>query len=175
VIPLVVVQGSEASFRAAKVTLERRGWLVVQGWNSTFQKGRGSGPSPAGRSKIVRTGTVSTRTDAANAVLTALGGQGVLIAANAEHTVLDTLCDDLARLGPVDFRSGEDQDAARVLSDDDLAILRLLLRGLTLGQVAAAQHVSRRTLDRRMAGIRRTYDVARNAEALTAARRRGDL
>ena len=173
-IPLVVVQGSEAAFRAAKANLRRQGWHVIHGWNSSIQLALGA-PAPADPAKVVRTGTVANRTDAANAMLTALGGQGILIVARAEKAVIDTLCDDLRRLGPVDFRSGDNQDAPPQITDDDRDILRLMLQGVTLGQAAAALHLSRRTLDRRMAQIRRAYKVTRNAQTLTAARRQGDL
>jgi len=174
-IPLVVVEGSQAAFRAAKVDLRRQGWRVIHGWNSTIHHSPDPPAPPAVPAKIVRTGTVATRTDAARAVLTALGGQGILVVAQADKAVIDTLCDDLRRLGPVDLRSGDNRDAVPQITDDDRAILRLLIQGLTLANVAAALHLSRRTLDRRMAQIRRAYKVTRNAQALTVARRQGDL
>jgi len=173
-IPLVVIEGADGSIRAARAALERRGWQVIDGWRADVRSDAGRW-SDRGAGRVVRSGVVTSQVDAANAVLTALGGAGLLVAARAERDVIDRLCEDLRRLGPVDHRIGDQDGTATGLTDEQRAVLMLMLHGDTLGQAASRLHLSRRTVDRRLADIRRVYRVLSTAEALSAARRQGDL
>jgi DNA-binding CsgD family transcriptional regulator len=163
----VVVEAGDEVVAAARAALERQGWQVL----ATEWTGRPPTATPRpGRPPVVRLGVVATPADAAHAVLAALAGDGLLIAARAERDVIDRLCDDLRRLGPVDHRLGGEDTSPPALSDEQRELLRLLLAGHTLGQAAGLLHISRRTADRRLAGVRRSYGVTSTAEALLTAR-----
>lgn len=114
-------------------------------------------------------GEVSSAADAAAAVLAAVSGARLVVAARAERDVIDQLCDDLRRLGEVDHRLGE--VAPPVLTQEQRALLAELLGGATLGDAARRLHLSRRTADRRLASARAALGVGTTAEALAAAAR----
>lgn len=158
--PLVVVEGSPAAFAAARRRLERAGHRVVEGWRR----------SPG----AICAGSVATDDDAAEAVLAALAGAGVLVRAAGERTLTDRLLDDLRRLGPVEHVTTEPESRSR-LTREELLLLEQLAAGRSLGDAASALHVSRRTADRRLAAARAKLSAASTAEALVAARRLGLL
>jgi hypothetical protein len=103
-------------------------------------------------------------------VLAALAGADLLLLVTADDRVHDTLLDDLARLGTVEHAA-----PTVVLAADQLALLTRLQAGMSLGEAAGAEHLSRRTADRRLALARRTLGVATTAEALVVAARLGLL
>jgi hypothetical protein len=160
--PLVVIEGDNQAVAAARASLEARGWHVVDGWD-TSTKDR----PPRHR---ICTGIVENETDAAHAVLAAIRGDGVLIAARADRDVIDRLCDDLRRLSPVDHQVVSNTKRNH-LTSEHWTLLRLLLDGSTLGQAARLLHLSRRTTDRRLAACRQAFGVTSTAEVLLAARR----
>lgn len=160
--PYLVVEGTRADVLEARRELEAKGWELIDGWLD--------GVHPPGR-RVVAVGDVATTADASAALLAALAGAGVLIAASAEHDVIDRLCDDLRRLGPVDHRVAGAPRAQ--LTADQLALLGLLADGATLGQAARQLHLSRRTADRRLAAARCALAVTTTAEAVRRARHRG--
>lgn len=172
--PFVVVEGDDGAVTAARRRLERRGWQIVEGWQVKVPDGTTRRP-PRPYPRVVRAGEVGSKSDAASALLTALGGAGLLIVARADRGVIDALCDDLTRLGPVDHRAGDPDGTEISLTDEQWALISLMLQGHTLGQAADRLHLARRTVDRRVAGIRRAYRVTGMAQALAAARRRGDV
>ncbi len=119
---------------------------------------------------------VPDRRAAVDAVLAAVRGADLVIAATAKRDVIDQLCDDLRRLGTVEHRvapRGEPADPAVALSADERALLVALLGGASLGEAAAALHLSRRTADRRLAAARRTLGAGSTAEALVLAAQAG--
>jgi hypothetical protein len=93
--PLVVVEGrsSTAQRRVAEaIALARaRGWLVVDGW-----------AAPLGRERVICTGTIDATDAARRALLAAVAGAGLIVAADADRETLDRFLDDLRTLGPVD-------------------------------------------------------------------------
>lgn len=161
VIPLVVVEGEDDQLAVARRDLEQAGWCMVDGWATA---------SPARTGPVVRAGTVRSSSDAVDALLAALAGDGVLVAACAGRDAIDRLCDDLRRLGPVDHQLG-DRPAPPALSPEQVGLLRLLGEGASLGDAAHRLHVSRRTADRRLAAARRTLGVTTTAEAVRHAAR----
>ena len=169
--PLLVIEGSQAAVRAARSALQRRGWRVVDGWLPVVPR-RGPSDAAGGPHREIRAGVISSTEDAANAVLTALGGSGLLVDARADPEVVDSLCEDLRRFGPVDHRMAAD---SAVPTGEQQDVLAALLDGATVAQVALRLHLSRRTVDRRLAEVRAFYRVASTAAALAAARRCGDL
>lgn len=108
------------------------------------------------------------------AVLEAVRGADLVVTATANRDVIDQLCDDLRRLGTVEHRV--EPRAGRptpTLSSDEQALLAALLGGASLGEAAAALHLSRRTADRRLAGARRALGASSTAEALVLAAQAG--
>lgn len=156
----MVVEGPAPVLAAARRALERRGHPIVEGWRH--------------RPDAVSTGRVETEADAAEAVLAALAGAGLLVHAAAERGLVDRLLDDLRRLGPVEHLTSDTPPPAR-LGREELLLLERLAGGATLGDAAAALHLSRRTADRRLASARAKLGAATTAEALVAARRLGLL
>lgn len=152
--PFVVVEGPDEAFAVALGELRDSGWTIVDGW-----------APPAGLGGVVCAGDVSSAESAASALLAAVDGAGLVIAGRAERDVLDRLCDDLRRLGPVDHRLG-DARPAQVLTREERALLDHLLTGASLGEGARRLGVSRRTADRRLASARRKLGVATTAAAL---------
>jgi DNA-binding CsgD family transcriptional regulator len=164
--PLIVVEGSAAAFARAVREIEVLGWRVVQGFDPRLPTHGGTG--------FVHAGTVASAADAARAVLTALDGSGVIVAASAPTEIVDRLVDDLRRLGPVDHRIGEPSPEVE-LDPASREILGLLAEGHSLGEAAAILGLARRTADRRLAGARRALGVERTTEAIARARRLGWL
>ena len=123
------------------------------------------------------TGVVATPTDAADAVLAALAGAGLIVTTSADRPTVDRLIDDLRHLGRVDHRIVSDSPVAGVasLQPEARAILGLLADGLSLGEAADALGLARRTADRRLAEARRALGVERTTEAIARARRLGWL
>jgi DNA-binding NarL/FixJ family response regulator len=155
--PLIVVEGSDAEFGAVLAEVRDAGWTVVAGWD--------------GREGEICSGTVSSAEDAAAALLAALGGAGVVVSARAERDIVDRLCDDLRRLGPLDHRVGEATRAA-ALTSEERSLVDLLLEGTTLGEAARRLGLSRRTADRRLASVREKMGVETTAAALVEIARR---
>ena len=122
----------------------------------------------------IRAGEVTDESTAQQAVLAAVAGAHLVVAATAPREVTDMLCDDLRRLGTLEHRVGPvlaGTDPASVLSLDhsERLLIERLLAGDSLGEAARALHLSRRTADRRLASARRALGAATTAEALATA------
>lgn len=122
---------------------------------------------------VVCAAEVRDRQTAQQAVLAALAGAHLVVAATAPREVIDMLCEDLRRLGRLDHRFSPRQQAGSELSPAERALVERLLAGDSLGQAAVALHISRRTADRRLASARRALGAATTAEALAVAVSRG--
>jgi DNA-binding CsgD family transcriptional regulator len=118
--------------------------------------------------ELLCVGAVTGADDAAAAVLAAVSGARLVVAAGAPREVIDRLLDDLRRLGEVDHRIG-----APALGGDERQLLALLLGGATLGQAARQLHISRRTADRRLAAARAALGARSTPEAMAIAARVG--
>jgi hypothetical protein len=119
---------------------------------------------------VVYVGAVGDLAGAADAVLAALAGAELVLWCR-DDDVLDVLAEDLGRLGTVEHATAP----SLVLPVDQMALLRHLQRGLSLGEAARAEHLSRRTADRRVAQARAGLGVRTTTEALVAAVRLGLL
>lgn len=119
------------------------------------------------------TSQVTDERAAQHAVLAALAGAHLVVAATAPREVIDMLCEDLRRLGTLDHQVGAPATPVHGLGDTERALLEHLLRGDSLGEAANALHLSRRTADRRLAAARRALGAATTAEALAIAVRIG--
>ncbi|MFZ5852875.1 MAG: hypothetical protein ACOYXS_00025 [Chloroflexota bacterium] len=166
--PFVVVEGPDEAFEHAVAEQRATGRWIVEGFTEPGDH------RPAHRGPVIRAGAVATTDDAAAALLAALDGSGLVIAARAPREVIDRLLDDLRHLGPVDHRIGPVATVAH-LDHDARAILGLLAEGHTLGEAARVLGLSRRTADRRLAEARRELGVERTAEAVARAKRLGWL
>jgi DNA-binding NarL/FixJ family response regulator len=161
---LVVVEGSDEAFRHAVAEARADGCTVVAGWTQTVARA----PRP------VCVGRVDGVADAEAALLAALDGVGLIIAAHSDREVIDRLIDDLRRLGPVDHRVGEPVPGPAV-PPEARALLGLLAEGHSLGEAAEVLGLARRTADRRLALTRRALGVERTTAAIARARRLGWL
>lgn len=165
--PLVVVEGPTDAIAADLAAARAAGFEIV----ASFRRA-----TPRTQRPIVRTGAVATDADAADALLAALDGAGLIVAATAGRATIDRLVDDLRRLGRVDHRVAADvARSAPALTREGRAILGLLAEGLSLGEAAEALGLARRTADRRLAEARRALGTERTTEAITHARRLGWL
>lgn len=118
-------------------------------------------------------GEVTGELTAQDAVLAALARANLVVAALAPREIIDMLCDDLRRLGRLDHRVGDHVPTAPELGQTERALLGRLLGGDSLGEAAAALHLSRRTADRRLAAARQALGAATTAEALALAVKAG--
>jgi DNA-binding CsgD family transcriptional regulator len=150
---LVVVEGSERALAYALREVERDGARVVHGWRND--------------ESVVCTGAVRDAADAAEALLAAVAGAGLVVYAQGDRDLIDRLVDDLRRFGPVDHRTGEPEPDPG-LTRDEAELLGQLAEGKTLGDAAAHLHLSRRTADRRLAAAREKLGAATTAEAVVA-------
>jgi DNA-binding NarL/FixJ family response regulator len=162
--PIIVIQGSDADFAAAVAEVRTAGWSISDGFDRQL----------SGRAGVVCCGEVASADDAAEALMAALAGAGVVILGRAKPEILDHLLGDLRHVGEVEHRRQPSPPPGPV-SGEGRAIMRLLAAGETLGQAARQLGLSRRTADRRLADARRALGAERTAEALARARRLGWL
>lgn len=151
--PLIVIEASSRAASEARREVEARGWRVVDGWHN--------------EASVVCAGVVAGAGDAAEALLAAVAGAGLVVEARAGRDLIDRLVDDLRRLGPVEHRIAE--PAGRLLTRDERELLALLAQGLTLGAASQRLRVSRRTADRRLAAARLKLGAQTTAEAIVVA------
>ncbi len=114
-------------------------------------------------------------------VLAAARGAGIVAICEIESQLGRALVDDLARLGPVDqgVVAGSPADPADRVADlvpEQRALLDRLAAGDTIAAAAAAEFLSLRTANRRIAEARAQLGVRSTREAVLAylRQRRGD-
>lgn len=115
-----------------------------------------------------RVATVRTAADAGEVVLAALAGASVTVDPDADPALVERIQADLRRLGRDDAITLGAVGRGTDLDPDGTSLLGLLVDGRSLGEAAAALHLSRRTADRRLAAARTALGVATTAEALLA-------
>jgi DNA-binding CsgD family transcriptional regulator len=113
---------------------------------------------------------VRTAEEAARVMRSAIRGHGIVVVGHGDRAVLDQLYDDLRRFGRLDVRTHAGRAPDEVLDGDERSLLDLLAAGRTLGEAAAALHLSRRTVDRRLASARTKLGAATTAETLARLR-----
>jgi DNA-binding NarL/FixJ family response regulator len=161
--PFVVIEGPPGCGDGIAARLAVEGHRVVDAFRA-----------PLDRSGAICRGVVDGPDSAADALLAALDGAGLLVEASADRATIDRLVDDLRRLGPVDHRATPPAPMP-ALDPEARAILGLLAEGHTLGEAAALLGLARRTADRRLAAARDALGVERTTEAIARARRLGWL
>lgn len=156
--PLVVVAvGSLDATDDEAARLRAGGWTVIDRLTDL----------PVDLRRVVCRAVVRDEETAAQAVLAAAWGAGVVLAAGeAPPLVRARLVDDLARIGRV--RRVADAASSRRVSSDAAAILDLVADGHTLGEAARRLNLSRRTADRRLAEARVALGVRSTTAAVAA-------
>jgi hypothetical protein len=145
------------------------GWQVREGFEST-------GVEEAQVRQLVRYGVVADPMTAALVVRAAAGGAGVVAVVDGAAAWGQTLVDDLARLGPVRclYDPPEGSSLLGRLQPDQRALLERLAVGETIAAAAAAEFMSLRTANRRIAAIRSLFGVASTRDAVNAYLRLSD-
>ncbi|MDI6105067.1 LuxR family transcriptional regulator [Actinoplanes sp. NEAU-A12] len=101
------------------------------------------------------------------AVLAAARGAGVVAICDAESAAGRALIDDLSRLGPL-HRGIDGTDLIANLIPEQRALLDRLAAGDTIAAAAAAEFLSLRTANRRIAEARTLFGVRTTREAVLA-------
>ncbi len=161
------VLGSSTDATAVLRRLVRDGWSTREGFALT---------EPAwdvAAARLVLFGRVPDLDTVQLAVLAAVRGAGVVAVADPAGTVGRALLDDLGRLGPVVRDPDADPPVAGAAVLDRLvpeqrALLERLAGGETIAAAAAAEFLSLRTANRRIAQARELFGVRTTREAVLA-------
>jgi DNA-binding NarL/FixJ family response regulator len=162
----VVASGADADSVVRR--LARAGWLVREGFAL---------PDPSWdvtESRLVLHGRVADRENLQLAVLAAARGAGIVAVCDADTPVGRALIDDLSRLGAVHLGPGDQPspadpgDTVADLVPEQRALLDRLAAGDTIAAAAAAEFLSLRTANRRIAEARALFGVRTTREAVLA-------
>lgn len=146
--------------------LSREGWSPREGFAL---------PDPSwdvSAARLVLHGRIGDQETLQLAVLAAARGAGIVAICDAESPLGRALVDDLSRLGPV--RHGADTatdgpaDPVADLVPEQRALLDRLAAGDTIAAAAAAEFLSLRTANRRIAEARALFGVRTTREAVLA-------
>jgi DNA-binding NarL/FixJ family response regulator len=143
--------------------LTRDGWTAREGFAL---------PDPAWDltgARLVLHGRIIDRDTLHLAVLAAARGTGIVAVCDPETPLGRALVDDLTRLGPVQHGPGGDASGtAADLVPEQRALLDRLAAGDTIAAAAAAEFLSLRTANRRIAEARALFGVRTTREAVLA-------
>jgi DNA-binding NarL/FixJ family response regulator len=146
--------------------LARAGWHTREGFALT---------DPAwdvGEQRLVLYGRVADLDTAELAVHAAARGAGLVAIADAASEVGRALLADLIRLGPVtrdpEAEFAVEPEADNALLPEQRALLERLANGETIAAAAAAEFLSLRTANRRIAQAREALGVRTTREAVLA-------
>jgi DNA-binding NarL/FixJ family response regulator len=143
--------------------LIRDGWTVREGFAL---------PDPAWdvtAAKLVVHGRITDQDSLQLAVLAAARGAGIVAVCDTESALGRALIDDLSRLGPVhQGAAAEPGDPVAELVPEQRALLDRLAGGDTIAAAAAAEFLSLRTANRRIAEARALFGVRTTREAVLA-------
>jgi DNA-binding CsgD family transcriptional regulator len=156
------VVASTADAETVLRRLRRDGWVLREGFAL---------PDPAWdvtATKLVLHGRITEADTLQLAVLAAARGAGVVAVCDPETPVGRALVDDLGRLGPVLLGPGEAGEAVADLIPEQRALLDRLAAGDTIAAAAAAEFLSLRTANRRIAEARALFGVRTTREAVLA-------
>jgi DNA-binding NarL/FixJ family response regulator len=119
--------------------------------------------------RLVLHGRVSDPDSLHLAVLAAARGAGIVATTDTASAIGRALVDDLSRLGPVHRGTGtEPAGTVRDLIPEQRALLDRLAAGDTIAAAAAAEFLSLRTANRRIAEARALFGVRTTREAVLA-------
>jgi hypothetical protein len=168
-VPRYIVDGG-AEATAVLRRLTRAGWTTREGFALPETSWDVSG------ARLVLFGRVADADTAELAVLAAARGAGVVAIADAGSDVGRALLADLARVGPVSTdpdapiagEAGEPAGGGPQLAPEQRALLERLAGGETIAAAAAAEFLSLRTANRRIAEAREVLGVRTTREAVLA-------
>ena len=125
--------------------------------------------------RLVLHGRITDQESLQLAVLAAARGAGIVAICDAESMLGRALVDDLARLGPLQLGAvpaggspAGDGEPAAELVPEQRALLDRLAAGDTIAAAAAAEFLSLRTANRRIAEARAVFGVRTTREAVLA-------
>jgi hypothetical protein len=157
----VVASGADADTVLRR--LARDGWAIREGFAL---------PDPAWDvtgSRLVLHGRITDQDTLQLAVLAAARGAGIVAVCDTDSPLGRALVDDLSRLGPVNHGPGtETGDPVADLVPEQRALLDRLAAGDTIAAAAAAEFLSLRTANRRIAEARALFGVRTTREAVLA-------
>jgi hypothetical protein len=161
----VVTTGTDAT--AVLRRLARAGWHTREGF-ALPESGWDVGPA-----RMVLFGRVNDVDTAELALLAAARGAGVVAITDPASETGRALLADLARIGPVstDPDTGDEEPAGTArpqLAPEQRALLERLANGETIAAAAAAEFLSLRTANRRIAEARDVLGVRTTREAVLA-------
>ncbi len=162
--------GSVTQAAALARRLEREGWRVREGFALPDR------PWDVGASRTVLVGLVSDEASAADAVLAAARGAGLVATVEDDAPIGAVLRADLARIGTLAAVPTGDSAAAPapLLTAEQCALLDRLAGGDSIAGAAEAEFLSLRTANRRIAQARAALGVRTTRQAVVEyVRRRG--
>jgi hypothetical protein len=118
--------------------------------------------------RLVLHGRIGDQETLQLAVLAAARGAGIVAICDAESPLGRALVDDLSRLGPVRHGADGGGDPVADLVPEQRALLERLAAGDTIAAAAAAEFLSLRTANRRIAEARALFGVRTTREAVLA-------
>lgn len=157
----VVASGADAD--AVLRRLARDGWALREGFALPDPTWDVTG------SRLVLHGRITDSDTLQLAVLAAARGAGLVAVCDPDSTLGRALVDDLTRLGTVHLGPGtETGDPIADLVPEQRALLDRLAAGDTIAAAAAAEFLSLRTANRRIAEARALFGVRTTREAVLA-------
>ena len=162
----VVVSGTDATTALRK--LARAGWTTREGFALTDQQW------DVTDAKLALFGRVGDADTAELALLAAARGAAVVAITDPGSDIGRALLADLARIGPVttdpdaDLEEDADPGNSPQLAPEQRALLERLANGETIAAAAAAEFLSLRTANRRIAEAREALGVRTTREAVLA-------
>ncbi|MGX6606550.1 LuxR family transcriptional regulator [Micromonosporaceae bacterium Da 78-11] len=145
--------------------LVRDGWAVRDGFALPDPNWDVTG------ARLILHGRVGDTETVQLAVLAAARGAGIVAVCDTESPLGRALVDDLGRLGPVRQGIETTEDAPDTVTDlvpEQRALLDRLAAGDTIAAAAAAEFLSLRTANRRIAEARVLFGVRTTREAVLA-------
>jgi hypothetical protein len=162
------VVGTSSDATTVLRRLARDGWTTREGFALT------DAAWDVSAARLVLFGRVADRETVELVVYAAARGAGVVAVADAAGDAGRALVDDLSRMGPV-YRDAEAEpehtgvnDAMARLIPEQRALLERLANGETIAAAAAAEFLSLRTANRRIAQAREVFGVRTTREAVLA-------
>jgi hypothetical protein len=157
----VVASGADAETVLRR--LVRDGWVIREGFALPDPSWDVTG------SRLVLHGRITDQDTLQLAVLAAARGAGIVAICDVESPVGRALVDDLSRLGPVRHGAAiENANTVAALVPEQRALLDRLAAGDTIAAAAAAEYLSLRTANRRIAEARAIFGVRTTREAVLA-------
>ena len=155
----VVATTADADTVLRRLTRER--WAIREGFALPDPSWDVTG------ARLILYGRVAETDTLQLAVLAAARGAGIVAVCDTDTPIGRALIDDLGRLGTVHLGIG-DGEAAADLVPEQRALLDRLAAGDTIAAAAAAEFLSLRTANRRIAEARALFGVRTTREAVLA-------